>query len=226
MGKEKFGKAYSECSDEQDRIGLEMRGGRKAIAGKGKAKQGKGKGKQGKGGKATSGKGGKKCPAVTEIIRKLEVRSKKDKCIFNNLGWVETNGSVAEEVIVNVVKSLPDSVAVGMTVSALKTCARQKKAEWAGRPKRQRCDSTYAIADKGLLDAKELQVATMKCMKKVMANACRVFVSTPTAVEVPIPLPLPAANPEVIPISIPHPENIPIPISVSTPTAVAVAIPL
>merc|ERR1711915_815970 len=71
----------------------------------------------------------------------------------------------------------------------------------------------------GALDAKELQVATMKCMKTVMANACRAFVSTPTAVAVPIPLPLPAANPEVIPISIPHPgthpENIPIPISVN-----------
>merc|ERR1719474_1118504 len=140
-------------------------------------------------------------------------------CIFNNLGWVDTNGSVAEEVIVNAVKSLPESVAVGMTVSALKSCARQKKAEWAERPKRQRCDSTYAIADKGRLDAKELQVATMKCMKIVMANACRAFVSTPTAVAVPIPLPLPATNPEVIPISIPHPgthpENIPIPISVN-----------
>merc|ERR1711915_1081216 len=90
---EKFSKAYGECSDERDRIALEMRGGRKAIAGKGKGKQGKGKqgkGKgKGKGGKATSGKGGKKCPAVTEIIRKLEVRSKKDKCIFNNIGWVE-----------------------------------------------------------------------------------------------------------------------------------------
>merc|ERR1711915_634284 len=191
----------------------------KGKQGKGKQGKGKGKGKQGKGGKGTSGKGGKKCPAVTEIIRKLEVRSKKDKCIFNNLGWVETNGSVAEEVIVNAVKSLPESVAVGMTVSALKTCARQKKAEWAERPKRQRCDSTYAIADKGRLDAKELQVTTMKCMKTVMANACRAFVSTPTAVAVPIPLPLPASNPEVIPISIPHPgthpENIPIPISVN-----------
>merc|ERR1712215_7619 len=107
---EKFSKAYSECSDERDRIALEMRGGRKGKQGKGKGKQGKGKqGKgKGKGGKATSGKGGKKCLAVTEIIRKLEVRSKKDKCIFNNLGWVETNGIVAEEVMVNEVKSLPE----------------------------------------------------------------------------------------------------------------------
>merc|ERR1711915_1116069 len=60
---EKFSKAYSECSDERDQIALEMRGGRKAIAGKGKAKQGKGKGKQGKGkqgkGKGKKGKQGK-----------------------------------------------------------------------------------------------------------------------------------------------------------------------
>ena len=87
---EKFSKAFSDCSDERDRIALEMRGGKKAIARKGKAKQGKGKGKQGKGkgkgkqgkgGKATSGKGGKKCPVVTEIIGKLEVRS-KSKILF------------------------------------------------------------------------------------------------------------------------------------------------
>merc|ERR1712228_743847 len=54
---EKFSRAYSECSDERDRIALEIRGGRKAIAGKGKAKQGKGKGKQGKGKQVKENKG-------------------------------------------------------------------------------------------------------------------------------------------------------------------------
>merc|ERR1711915_272443 len=43
---EKFSKAYSECSDEQNRIDLEMRGGRKAIARKARKRKGKRKGKR------------------------------------------------------------------------------------------------------------------------------------------------------------------------------------
>merc|ERR1711915_712915 len=43
---EKFSKAYSECSDEQNRIDLEMRGGKKAIARKARKRKGKRKGKR------------------------------------------------------------------------------------------------------------------------------------------------------------------------------------
>jgi len=158
--------------------------------GKGKGKGGKGKGKGGNG-KGKSGKGGKQCPKLTDILEKLRAKAKKDTCVFNMLGWVDKEGEVIEDAMEIAIKNLPSEIALDMSPNSIQICAVNKAKEWAQKPKRQRCDSTYNSNEKKRLQKYETNVAGMKCIKTAMSTSCRSFLDTPPILGGPDPVILP-----------------------------------
>jgi len=153
------------------------------TSGKGKGKGKAGKGKSGKGkekGKSGSGKGGKSCPTVGDVLKRLRSKAKKDICVFASIGWVGNDGEVIEDAMREAIKTLPADVTFQMSLNKIETCAKSKAKEWAERPKRKRCDATYAVNERERLHKYEATVAGMKCVKSLMSTACRTFLDKVT----------------------------------------------
>jgi len=159
----------------------------------------------------------KKCKTVKQIIAHISKKMEGESCILSQLGWLDSDGNVNEEIMVADVSNLPVEIQNEVSTDNIQTCAMEKLGEMASNPDHARCNAKFNEEEMATLTEFGLKIASYKCFKANFNNACSqkvksdIFNYYTMLASMAIPEPMPVGNmsiPEPMPVgnmSIPEP---------------------
>jgi len=152
-----------------------------AVA-EGRAKKGKGKGKKPKPNKPNKpnkgkGKGKNKCLSVEKLEKKAMEEYAVEICVFQELGWMDSDMNEMEEVIQADIDTLPPKIAEALKGDPYAEClavAEEKRKNM--EKKYKHCEKKYDEEEKARLDELFTGIAETECFMHVFKKSCGSYV--------------------------------------------------
>merc|ERR1712002_566908 len=142
-----------------------------------RAKKGKGNGK-GKGkGKGKPNKN--KCPSVDDLEEMAMKKYAGEICVFQELGWMDSDMNEMKEVIQADIDTLPPVIAEALNGDKYEEClveAEEKMKSMDKKYKKYKCDDKYDEEEQARLKALFTGIAETECFKIVFKNSCGSYV--------------------------------------------------
>merc|ERR1712002_217816 len=145
-----------------------------AVA-EGRAKKGKGKGNKPK---PNKGKGNKpKCPKVDELEAKAMEEYAGEICMFQELGWMDSDMNEMEEVIQADIDTLPPKIAEALKGDPYAECLAMAEDKRKNMEKKYKhCEKKYDEEEKARLDELFTGIAETECFMHVFKKSCGSYV--------------------------------------------------
>jgi len=145
-----------------------------------RAKKGKGKGKKPKPNKPNKGKGkgkGKdKCPPVDDIEEWAMEKYAGEICVFQELGWMDSDMNEMEEVIQADIDTLPTDIADALKGDPYAECLAMAEKKMESMAKKYNCEGKYDEEEKARLDELFTGIAETECFMYVFKESCGSYV--------------------------------------------------
>merc|ERR1712212_1011769 len=145
-----------------------------------RAKKGKNKGKgkgQGKGkGKAKPNKP-KECPSVDKLEAMAMEKYAGEICVFQELGWMDSDMKEMEEVIQADMDTLPTEIAEALKGDEYEECLVRAEEKMKSMDKNyKKCEDKYDEEEEARLMELFTGIAETECFKYVFKNSCESYV--------------------------------------------------
>merc|ERR1719312_2254315 len=131
-------------------------------------KPNKGKGK---------GKGKDKCPPVEEIEKWAMKKYAGEICVFQELGWMDSDMNEMEEVIQADIDTLPTEIAEALKGDQYEECLAVAEEKMKSMEKKyKKCLKKYDEEEKARLDELFTGIAETECFMTVFKKSCGSYV--------------------------------------------------
>merc|ERR1712228_153752 len=135
------------------------------------AKKGKGNGKKPKPNKG-KGKGKNKCPSVDKLEKMAMDEYADEICVFQELGWMDSDMNEMEEVIQADIDTLPDEIAEALKGDDFEQCLEKAKEKMKSMDKKyKKCDDKYDEEEKEKLVDLFTGIAETECFMYVFKKS-------------------------------------------------------
>merc|ERR1719402_1697596 len=141
-----------------------------------RAKKGKGKGK-GKGKPNKKPNKPNKCPSVDKLETMAMEKYAGEICVFQELGWMDSEMNEMKEVIQADIDTLPPSIAEALNGEEYEKCLEEAEEKMKSMDKKyKKCEDKYYEEDKARLVELFTGIAETECFKVVFKNSCESYV--------------------------------------------------
>merc|ERR1711942_382724 len=141
----------------------------------GRAKKGKGNGKKPKPNKG-KGKGKDKCPSVDKLEAMAMEKYAGEICVFQELGWMDSDMNEMEEVIQADIDTLPTDIADALKGDDYEDCLNIAKEKIESMDKKYNCEGKYDEEEEARLDELFTGIAETECFMHVFKKSCGSYV--------------------------------------------------
>merc|ERR1719206_917991 len=141
----------------------------------GRAKKGKPKPNKPNKGKG-KGKGKDKCPPVDDIEKWAMEKYAGEICVFQELGWMDSDMNEMEEVIQADIDTLPTDIADALKGGDYEDCLAMAKEKMKSMDKKYNCEGKYDEEEKARLDELFTGIAETECFMHVFKKSCGSYV--------------------------------------------------
>merc|ERR1712055_1256961 len=136
----------------------------------------KGKGKKPKPNKG-KGKGKNKCPSVDKLEKMAMDEYADEICVFQELGWMDSDMNEMEEVIQADIDTLPNEISEALKGDEYEDCVLKAEEKMKSMDKKyKKCEDKYDDEDKARLVELFTGIAETECFKVVFKNSCESYV--------------------------------------------------
>merc|ERR1719289_766429 len=135
-----------------------------------RAKKGKGKGK-GKPNKQNE------CPSVDKLEAMAMEKYAGEICVFQELGWMDSEMNEMKEVIQADIDTLPPNIAEALNGDEYEKCLEEVEEKMKSMDKKyKKCEDKYEEEEKARLEELFTGIAETECFKYVFKNSCGDYV--------------------------------------------------
>merc|ERR1719431_1726050 len=137
-----------------------------------RAKKGNGKGK----GKGKPNKPNK-CPSVDKLEAMAMENYAGEICVFQELGWMDSDMNEMKEVIQADIDTLPPAIADALKGDEYEKCLEMAEEKMKSMDKKyKKCEDTYDEEEQARLKELFTGIAETECFKIVFKNSCGSYV--------------------------------------------------
>merc|ERR1719370_2505356 len=136
----------------------------------------KGKGKKPKPNKG-KGKGKNKCPSVDKLEKMAMDEYADEICVFQELGWMDSDMNEMEEVIQADIDTLPTEIAEALKGEQYEACLAKAEEKMKSMDKKyKKCQKEYDEEEKARLVELFIGIAETECFMAVFKKSCGSYV--------------------------------------------------